>query len=124
MSGKRVLSAGQCAADNWSVRTALKLHFPVEVTEASTTAEALAKLRAESFDLVLLNRVFDRDGTSGLDVIRRLKSDEKLRSVPVMLVSNYEDAQQQAVHAGAVPGFGKAELGRETMVERLKAFLA
>jgi hypothetical protein len=29
----------------------------------------------------------------------------------MMLVSNYADAQQAAVAAGALPGFGKRELG-------------
>jgi len=43
--------------------------------------------------------------------------------VPVMLVSNYQEAQQQAVGAGAVPGFGKDSLGRPSMIALLKPFL-
>ncbi len=72
---------------------------------------------------MLVNRVFDADGSSGLDFIKTLKADAALTATPVMLVSNYEDAQAQAVAVGAVPGFGKATLGQPAMLERVKAYL-
>jgi hypothetical protein len=59
-----------------------------------------------------------------MDLIKRVKADPQLQSVPVMLVSNYEDAQAEAVAAGAAVGFGKAALGRPQMLERVKPFLA
>ena len=40
-----------------------------------------------------------------------------------MLVSNYADAQQAAVAAGAIEGFGKAELGADETEEKLRAVL-
>ena len=46
-----------------------------------------------------------------------------LRRVPVMLVSNYEDAQREAVAKGALPGFGKAALGQPHTLARLRAVL-
>jgi len=39
------------------------------------------------------------------------------------LVSNYTDAQAQAVQAGAEPGFGKSSLGQPQMLDRVRAFL-
>ena len=90
---------------------------------ADTQEEALEKLRQEAFALVFVNRVFDADGSSGLDLIRRIKADEQLQAVPVMLVSNYEDAQTEAAEAGAAPGFGKAALGQRRMLDRVRAFL-
>jgi CheY-like chemotaxis protein len=72
---------------------------------------------------VLVNRVLDADGSSGLELIRALKAEEQLRDVPVLLVSNYEDAQAQAVQAGAVPGFGKAELGQPHMLACVEPYL-
>ena len=48
----------------------------------------MASLRAGEFDLVLVNRVLDADGSSGLDLIRAIKADPDLANVPVMLVSN------------------------------------
>ena len=120
---KRVLSVGQCFADHSGITRVLRGSFGAEVIGVDSAHEALDKLRAESFALVLVNRVLDSDGSSGLDVIRAIKDEEAMRSVPVMLVSNYEEAQQQAVQAGALPGFGKASLGQPHMLARVEPFL-
>jgi two-component system chemotaxis response regulator CheY len=123
MTTNKVLSAGQCLADHSGIARTLRQSFGAEVVSADTPAEALAKLRQEPYTLVLVNRVFDADGSTGLDLIRQIQADDQLRAVPVMLVSNYEDAQAEAVRAGAVPGFGKAALGHPQMLERVRAFL-
>ncbi len=59
---------------------------------------------------MLVNRLLDADGSDGLEVIRAMQADPALRSIPVMLVTNYPEYQGQAMAAGAVPGFGKAAL--------------
>jgi two-component system chemotaxis response regulator CheY len=123
MSAKRVLSAGQCFADHGSITRTLQKHCEAEVVAAATSDEALALLRQNDFDLVLVNRVFDADGFSGLDLLGDMKADEVLRHVPVMLVSNHEEAQRQAVGLGALPGFGKAGLGGPSMIACVKAVL-
>ena len=123
MPTKRVLSIGQCCADHGSISRALTKHFGAEVVAADTEEEAIAHLRQGGFDLVLLNRIFDANGSSGLEVLKRLKSEESVRNVPVMLVTNYEQVQQQASELGAVPGFGKAALTQPATIERLKAYL-
>src|SRR5436309_7219217 len=120
---KRVLSLGQCGADHGSISGVLRDQFRAEVTAARTLEDALAKLRQGGFDLVLVNRVLDYDGRSGFDFIDRMKRDEQLRGVPVMLVSNFEDAQEEAVARGALPGFGKAALRQPETLERLGAAL-
>jgi CheY-like chemotaxis protein len=123
LMAKRVLSVGQCMADHTGIAWTLRQHFAAEVVPADTAAEALDRLRQEPFDLVLVNRIFDADGDSGLDVIRRLQANEKLRHVPVMLVSNYPEPQRQAQELGAKPGFGKAALCEAPTIARLQAFL-
>jgi CheY-like chemotaxis protein len=123
MSNKRVLSVGQCLADHGSISWMLRNTFGSEVVAASTGEQALQRLSRESFDLVLVNRVFDADGDSGIDWIRRVKSDEKFAAMPILLVSNYSDAQTQAVAAGARPGFGKAALNRPETAQLLRAYL-
>lgn len=120
---RRVLSVGQCFADHSGITRVLRGAFAAEVIGADSAPEALQQLRQDTFALVLVNRVLDADGSSGLELIRALKADEQLRHVPVMLVSNYEDAQAQAVQAGAVPGFGKAALGQPHMLARVEAYL-
>ena len=122
MTAKRVLSVGQCGADHGGISWALR-PLGAEATPAATQEEALQRLRTDKFALVLVNRVFDADGDSGVELIRRIKTDEALRATPVMLVSNYADAQREAVEAGAELGFGKASLGRPEMLDKVRPFL-
>jgi CheY-like chemotaxis protein len=124
MPAKHVLSVGQCFADHSSLVHALERHFQAEVVSAATADEAMTALRERAFDLVLVNRVLDADGSAGLDIVEQIKADETLREVPVMLVSNYEEAQLQAVAKGALPGFGKAAMGQPNMIARLETIFA
>ena len=120
---KKVLSVGQCGADHGAISFMLSRNFTVSVDSADSVNEALAAAK-EGYDLVLVNRVLDRSGESGLDLIRQMQSDEQLVSVPVILVSNYADAQQEAVDAGAQPGFGKAQLHAPELLEQLTPILS
>jgi two-component system chemotaxis response regulator CheY len=121
---RRVLSVGQCALDHGNISRTLQQTFAAQVVPASSAEEGLSLLRQGGFDLVLVNRVFDADGDSGLDLIRAIKGDEQLRPVPVMLVSNFADAQQQAIANGAEPGFGKGALTAPETAARLKPYLS
>jgi CheY-like chemotaxis protein len=123
MTAKRVLSVGQCLADHSGLARTLRQAFGAEVVAAAGADEALGRLRRERFALVLVNRVFDADGASGLELIRRISAEEGLAPPPVLLISNYDDAQRAAVEAGAAPGFGKAELGRPEMLARVGEYL-
>lgn len=123
MAAKRVLNVGQCFADHSAIARTLEKHFAAEVVPADDAGEALAHLRQEAFDLILVNRILDRDGSQGLELIKQITADEALKRTPVMLVSNYEDSQSQAVACGAMPGFGKSSLGQPYMLGRLKPFL-
>lgn len=120
---KRILSVGHCAADHYGIALAIKTHFDAEVIPADSAAEAKAKLQQETYDLVLVNRVFDADGSSGLGLIADLKANPQWQYLPVMLVSNYDNYQREAVEAGAVLGFGKAALGQPQMLDRLRPIL-
>jgi CheY-like chemotaxis protein len=123
MTAKRVLSVGQCMADHGRIRYYLRSTFAAEVESAATADEALQQLRDNTFALVLVNRIFDLDGAAGIDFIRRLKTDTAAGGVPVLLVSNYPEAQAEAVASGAQPGFGKAALEAPRTVELLRAYL-
>ena len=72
-------------------------------------------------DLVLFNRELDGFFTydSGVEYIRAMKKAHP--HVKTMLISNYADAQAAAVAAGAVPGFGKRQLGSKEVVALLLA---
>jgi CheY-like chemotaxis protein len=124
MTGKRVLSVGQCLADHGGISRLLRGSFAAEVVPAASALEALGRLRHEAFALVLVNRVFDATGEGGLDFIRRLKGDHQLAGVPVMLVSNFPEAQDEAAAAGAVPGFGKSALHEQQTLDTLRPYLS
>ncbi len=124
MAAKRILSIGQCAADNFSIGSLVEDHFSdIAVDSVHTAAQAMKTLRATAYDLVLVNRLLDYDGTRGLEIIRQIKADEALSAIPVMLVSNHADAQHEALDAGAVRGFGKANLG-PAAVEKIRDALS
>lgn len=110
MASYRILSVGQCKHDHARLSRFLESEFQAEVERAESASEALQTLRNEHVDLVLVNRVFGRDASRGLDLVKAIVADPELRRVPVMLVSNYPEAQQMAVEAGAHEGFGKAAL--------------
>lgn len=124
MSGQRILDVGQCDLDHGNIGGLLRRQFSAEVERAHTVAEALQALSARSFDLVLVNRIFDQTGESGLDFIRTVKSEPATSTTPIVLVSNYPDAQAEAVEAGALPGFGKASLADPATLTRLQQHLS
>ncbi len=125
MPRKRVLSVGQCSYDHGQITRHLDRAFAADVEGADSHAQALEAVRTRGpFGLVLVNRVGDRDGAPGLTLIEALKADPATAAIPVMLVSNYADAQAQAQERGALPGFGKAELGKPEADTRIAAALA
>jgi CheY-like chemotaxis protein len=120
---QRVLDVGNCAADHNAIRDLVERHFDVQIAGAHSAEDALQQLRNTNFRLVLVNRKFDRDDGDGLDLIRQIKSDPSLADLPVMLITNFPENQQAAIQSGALPGFGKRDLGRPETRDRLKEIL-
>ena len=119
----RVLDVGQCDFDHDNISHMLSKEFGADVTRAATYEEAFRAVRAGHYDLVLVNRVLDADGASGLDLIQRLLANKDTRATPTMLVSNYADAQDAAVALGATRGFGKNTLTSSETRELLAPLL-
>ena len=119
----KVLSVGQCGCDHRTIASVFKDRLGADVVGASSLAEASRSLETSTFQLVLMNRLLDLDGSSGLDCIRRIKANPTLSQTPVMLVSNYPDAQREAEELGALPGFGKSNLRSDEVLHRLKEIL-
>jgi CheY-like chemotaxis protein len=118
-----VLSVGQCDADQSRIQTAIGGHYEVKISTSDSHEDALIQIQNTPFDLVLINRILDKTSTKGLDLIRELKSSDATKIVPVMLISNYETAQAEAISAGAVPGFGKATLTQDSTLKILDQYL-
>lgn len=123
MSSPRILSVGNCSADHGALQSVLQRRWGAETLAAADTVGAFAALRSGRFDLVLVNRIFDADGSEGIDLIRAIKNDPQLSAVPVMMITNFPDHQQLAVAAGALPGFGKRDLGSPEMLDTVGTVL-
>ena len=98
--------------------------FDVDVDRVMFVDEAISELRKTRYDLVLVNRLIFADSSDALPLIGKMQADDALRDVPVMMVSNYADAQDRAVAAGAVRGFGKSDLDQPATTDLLRSYLA
>jgi DNA-binding NarL/FixJ family response regulator len=112
---KNILSLGQCSFDHAQLGRAFK-DF-AQIVAVADEQDAIKLLEDKSFDLILVNREFDQDGSSGIEFIRTHMPLLRGKGIPAMLVSNYPDAQALAVQAGALPGFGKAEMSPRKIAE-------
>jgi CheY-like chemotaxis protein len=98
-------------------------NFGASVLQSHAVEDTLQMLRTRQIDLVTVNRKLDRDYSDGLEVIKAIKADAEIASVPVMLVTNYEEHQQTAIEAGCVRGFGKLAINEPATREAVEPFL-
>lgn len=78
------------------------LATPTAAVETSLSAEAgLAKLEEAGFDIALID--LEMPGMGGLEMIRRIRADAKLKDLPVIVVTGHEDmvSIDAAFRAGA-----------------------
>lgn len=115
---KRVLLVGHCGPDTWALRSWVERVLNGVTVAQLNNDTALENVNGDS--LLLINRVLDGQfsNDNGIELIRRLGA--RPTRPRMMLVSNFPDAQQQAEQAGALPGFGKSELGSPQATHRLQ----
>lgn len=128
MSTKFVINVGQCNPDHTAISGMLKNNFDCEISTAHSldAIKSICQSRAEAgqpVDLILVNRLLDQCGSSGIELITELNSDPATEPVTKMLVSNFEEAQQQAEQAGAVRGFGKNAVTDDSTVQTIREVL-
>jgi CheY-like chemotaxis protein len=107
---KTVLDVGNCGPDHSAIRRMLTSTFGVQVIQTHNATDTLETLRSQKIDLILVNRKLDEDYSDGIEIIKLIKADPNLSTVPVMLVTNLEEHQDQAMAIGAKRGFGKLAL--------------
>lgn len=105
------------------IRNMVEDGFEAKVDRVMFVDDALKALRGGSFRLVFVNRLIFEDQTEGISLIEAMKRDPELSKIPVMLISNFDSAQTQAVALGAEPGFGKASVAKQRTIENLARFL-
>jgi two-component system, chemotaxis family, chemotaxis protein CheY len=123
MEMKKVALVGHCGPDSAYLRMAVRKAAPEADVFMIDDEEELAKALKDGTNLLLLNRELSYGfaDVMGVDLIKRLRPQHP--QVKVMLVSNYAEAQAEAVAEGALPGFGKRELGSPRVMQVIREAL-
>ncbi len=115
---RRVVLVGHCNFDGPRLQAEIRT-MPEEPEVLRVNAQAdLRAVCEESDNLLLVNREpvgFDEEG---VDIVRDVH--KRYPGQAVMLVSDHSDAQEQAVQAGAMPGFGKRDMGSPKLAEAVR----
>lgn len=123
MATTKVLDVGNCNPDHSTIRRMLEQNFDVEIDRVMFVDEALEKMRETDYALVLVNRLIFDDASPGLRLIESAQLDDKLSQVPIMMISNFKEAQETAIEAGAVAGFGKNSIFDKSTRQRVANYL-
>jgi hypothetical protein len=117
----KVLLVGHCMADRFSLSRAVERALPGAETDGVNSDAALGAA-IDDAALLLVNRALDgRFGArDGVELIRAITARDGARPAAV-LVSNFPDAQDAALEAGAAPGFGKDDLRSDETTRRIRA---
>jgi hypothetical protein len=121
---KKILLVGHCGPDSSYLRMTIKNADPTAQILAADDDGELKQSLEVGIDLVLFNRElgYGFSKPAGVDQIRAVRATHP--GIKMMLVSNYPDAQAAAVAAGALPGFGKREVGTPRVTQVLRDALA
>ena len=118
---KTIALIGHCGPDASYLRLAVTRAVKDARVVFVDDQHELNKLVADGgVDLVMLNRQLDYgfESDEGVELIKRLR--ERSPTLRTMLVSNYPEAQQAAIEAGAAPGFGKREIGSPRVIDLIR----
>lgn len=100
----------------------LKLGKKYEVVVAKTTNDALEKLARKDFGLILLDIMLP-GSDNGFDLLREIKSNPKIKEVPVMVVTNLdEDCRKTALSLGAIDYVIKSNSTLEQLSEKINSY--
>lgn len=93
-----------------------------EIVKASSGAEALEKISVNSIDLILLDIMMPH--MSGLEVLEKLRANEKTRRVPVVMVTVLKETEDKikALEAGC-DDFISKPVDKIELLARVKAML-
>ena len=120
---KTVLDVGNCNPDHSALSRMLLSNYDVRILRTHELKDSLEILQKEPVHLIMINRKLDMDYSDGLEILKVLKRDEKWKSIPAMIITNYPEHQEAAVEAGADYGFGKLQFAENATHERLSRYL-
>jgi two-component system chemotaxis response regulator CheY len=117
---KKIVLVGHCGPDATYLRIAVRSALGEATISSADDRASLDRAIKDGVDLILFNRELDYgfDPATGVDMIRLLKQQHP--DLKMMLITNYPEAQAAAVAAGAIPGFGKRDIGSPHARELLR----
>ncbi|MCP6718398.1 MAG: response regulator [Patescibacteria group bacterium] len=91
--------------------------------EAMDGEKGIKKVKEENPDLVLLDLILP--GIDGFEVLSRMKKDESLKSIPVIILSNLgqKEEVEKGLKMGAVDYLIKAHFTPGEIIEKIKGSL-
>jgi len=95
-----------------------------EVVTALDGEEAIAKIRAEKPDLILLDLMMPVK--SGFEVLAEIKGDDAVKNIPVIVASNLGQQSDidEAKRLGAVDFLVKSNISLKDMAAKVKEYLS
>lgn len=94
-----------------------------DVVTAKDGTDAIKKAESESPDLILLDIIMPKE--NGLDVLKKLKSNDKTKDIPIIVLTNLpqEASAEKAKALGANGYFVKAEYEPTMLADEVKKLL-
>ena len=116
----QIVLVGHCGPDVYRLKAAVDRAVPEAEIITVDDEERLDDYRTPDF-LWLVNRILDGSFTtdSGIELIREICSAPATAPLAI-LISDLPGAQEEAIAAGAQPGFGKLQIFEERAVEILR----
>ena len=103
--------------------TRILKHLGFDGQYAASGLEALQKVSQQTPDLIILDIMMP--GMDGMEVLDRLKADDRFRTLPVVMFSAITDdeSRQRALRRGAVDYWVKASVNFTELGARLRKLL-
>ena len=94
-----------------------------EILVATTAKEGIEKAKNEKPEFILLDQIMP--DMKGNDVLRLMKADPDINTIPVAVVSNYseEKMMNEAIEAGAVDYILKYQIEPQDLVEKIRVLV-
>ena len=113
--------------DDSSIRKVYTAKFSLqpsfEIQSAADGKEGLEKLKGFIPDIILLDLMMPK--MDGFDVLEKIKKDQVLKKIPVIMLTNLEDDtdKAEALKRGAVDYFVKAKYTPQEVVDKVEELL-
>lgn len=91
----------------------------VETVIASSGKSGLSSAKTDKPDLILLDIMLP-GGMNGFDLLQQLKADEKLKSIPVIILTNLDTEKKTALDFGAIDYIIKPNMSLDEVILKIK----